>query len=71
VLAHGGGGRLSKMLVEQLFLPAYANETLGIVRRRAVLEVAGGRIAVTTDSFVISPLFFPGGDIGSSPCTAR
>jgi hydrogenase expression/formation protein HypE len=65
VMAHGGGGRLSKMLVEELFFRAYANDRLGIFHDGSVLDVAAGRIAVTTDSFVISPLFFPGGDIGS------
>jgi hydrogenase expression/formation protein HypE len=65
VLAHGGGGRLGKMLVEQLFFAAYANPVLGGFHDGSVLDTGAGRIAISTDSFVISPIFFPGGDIGS------
>jgi hydrogenase expression/formation protein HypE len=65
VMAHGGGGRLSRMLTERLFLPALGNATLDTLHDGAVLHVAGGRIAFSTDSFVIDPPFFPGGDIGS------
>jgi len=65
-LAHGGGGRLMRGLIEGLFLPAF--EAGGEKRQpphdSAVVEVAGMRLAFTTDSFVVSPLFFPGGDIG-------
>jgi hydrogenase expression/formation protein HypE len=64
-MAHGGGGRLSKDLVEALFLPAFANEALERRHDGAVLARPGGRIAFTTDSFVVQPLVFPGGDIGS------
>ena len=69
-LAHGGGGRLTQMLVEKMFAPAFRNEALerpgdGALHDGAVFEVAGGRLAFSTDSFVISPRFFPGGDIGS------
>lgn len=64
-LAHGGGGRFSKMLVEQLFYAAFANPTLGVFHDGALLNVATGRIAMTTDSYVINPIFFPGGNIGS------
>ena len=64
-LAHGGGGRFSKMLVEQLFYAAFANPTLGVFHDGALLSVRGGRIAMSTDSYVINPIFFPGGDIGS------
>ncbi len=62
-LAHGAGGELYRELVEDVFVPAYGNETLGQLNDSAVCPGAG-KIAVTTDSFVISPLFFPGGDIG-------
>jgi hydrogenase expression/formation protein HypE len=65
VLAHGGGGRLGKMLVDRLFLGALGNPALALLHDGAMLNVPGGRIAITTDSFVIHPLFFPGGDIGS------
>jgi hydrogenase expression/formation protein HypE len=65
LLAHGGGGRLTQMLIERMFLPAFDNPILDDLHDGAVLEVEGARLALSTDSFVISPLFFPGGDIGS------
>ncbi len=64
-LAHGGGGRLTQMLIERMVLPAFANPQLASLHDGALLEVNGARLAFSTDSFVISPLFFPGGDIGS------
>ena len=64
-LAHGGGGRFSKMLVEQLFYAAFANPTLAVFHDGALMNVRGGRIAMSTDSYVINPIFFPGGNIGS------
>ncbi|BBZ74946.1 hydrogenase expression/formation protein HypE [Mycolicibacterium anyangense] len=63
VLGHGGGGILSEELIENLFLPAFGSSG-GPARDSALLEVAGGRIALTTDSYVVNPLFFPGGNIG-------
>ncbi len=63
VIGHGGGGVLSEELIENLFLPAFGS-TCGPARDSAVLDVPGGRIALTTDSFVVQPLFFPGGNIG-------
>jgi hydrogenase expression/formation protein HypE len=65
VLAHGGGGKLSKQLVDDVFLAAYPSPELTRLHDGAVLELAGGRLAFSTDSYVISPAFFPGGDIGS------
>ena len=65
LLAHGGGGRLTQMLIERMFLQAFDNPALELLHDGAVLDVAGSRLAFSTDSFVISPLFFPGGDIGS------
>lgn len=65
LLAHGGGGRLTQMLIEKLFLPSFRNPALEALHDGALLEVEDGRLAFSTDSFVISPLFFPGGDIGS------
>ncbi len=65
LMAHGGGGRLTQMLIERLFVPEFDNPALESMHDGAVLEVAGSRLAFSTDSFVISPLFFPGGDIGS------
>ena len=64
LLAHGGGGRLTQMLIERMFWPAFRNPALETLHDGAVLEVEGVRLAFTTDSFVVSPLFFPGGDIG-------
>ncbi|MDR5695187.1 MAG: hydrogenase expression/formation protein HypE [Armatimonadota bacterium] len=65
LLAHGGGGRLTQMLIERMFLPAFRNPALEVLHDGAVVEVNGTRLAFTTDSFVVSPLFFPGGDIGT------
>lgn len=64
VLGHGGGGILSEELIENLFLPAFGTGPDAPSRDSAVLEVAAGRIAVSTDSYVVAPLFFPGGNIG-------
>ena len=64
VLGHGSGGRLTAQLVRELFLPAFDNPALRKLDDQAVLEAGGARIALTTDSFVVTPLFFPGGDIG-------
>ena len=63
-LAHGGGGRLMRALIERVFLPAFANRALAERHDSAVVELGGARLAFTTDSYVVSPLFFPGGDIG-------
>jgi hydrogenase expression/formation protein HypE len=64
-LGHGGGGRLMQSLIESLFLPAFANEFLAARHDSAVLEPGGRRLAFTTDSYVVRPLFFPGGNIGT------
>jgi hydrogenase expression/formation protein HypE len=64
VLGHGSGGRLTAQLVREIFLPAFDNPALRKLDDQAVLNVAPGRIALTTDSYVVTPLFFPGGDIG-------
>lgn len=64
-LAHGGGGRMSQILIERMFVPAFANQALEQLHDGAVLAVGPARLAFSTDSFVIRPLFFPGGDIGS------
>jgi len=65
LLGHGSGGRLSAELLRDIFLPAFANPLLARLEDQAVLEFAGARLAFTTDSFVVKPLFFRGGDIGS------
>src|SRR5215468_7024977 len=64
VMGHGSGGRLTAQLVRDLFLPAFDNPLLRKLDDQAVLDVGGARIAFTTDSFVVTPLFFPGGNIG-------
>ncbi|MHB1015997.1 MAG: hydrogenase expression/formation protein HypE [Desulfurivibrionaceae bacterium] len=63
-LAHGSGGRLSADLVSRVFLPRFGNEILNRLEDQAVVDFPQGRLALTTDSFVVDPLFFPGGDIG-------
>lgn len=65
VLGHGSGGRLSAELMRQIFLPAFSNPLLDRLDDQAIFEIGNERIAFTTDSFVVKPLFFPGGDIGS------
>ncbi|MCD7888033.1 MAG: hydrogenase expression/formation protein HypE [Clostridiales bacterium] len=62
-LDHGGGGQCTAQLIEELLLPAYGNPTLNTLGDGAVLDLEGP-LAFSTDSFVVSPLFFPGGDIG-------
>jgi hydrogenase expression/formation protein HypE len=64
VIGHGGGGKLSAELVEHLFLPAFSNPALLNLGDSSVLTVPHGRLAYSTDSFVVRPLFFPGGSIG-------
>ena len=65
LLGHGSGGKLSADLLRSIFLPAFRNTELSRLNDQATVNVDGVRIAVTTDSFVVKPLFFPGGDIGS------
>jgi hydrogenase expression/formation protein HypE len=64
VLAHGGGGRLMQQLIERVFLPAFSNPALEARHDGALLQAGGARLAFTTDSYVVRPLFFPGGNIG-------
>ncbi|HEU0143020.1 MAG TPA: hydrogenase expression/formation protein HypE [Bryobacteraceae bacterium] len=64
VLAHGGGGKLTQQLIERVFLPAFADPALEARHDGASLEVAGLKLAFTTDSYVVRPLIFPGGNIG-------
>src|ERR1035437_3727243 len=65
LLGHGSGGKLSAELIESIFLPAFRNPVLARLDDQGVVTVGGLRLAVTTDSFVVKPLFFRGGDIGS------
>jgi len=64
VSAHGGGGRMTRKLIEEIFAPAFDNPLLRQLHDGAVFEGAGDRFAFATDSYVVQPLFFPGGDIG-------
>ncbi len=64
-LAHGAGGRMMAELIRNLFVPPLDNPYLRQMADAALLEVSGSRLALSTDSFVVRPLFFPGGDIGS------
>ena len=63
-LAHGAGGKATKTLVDAIFLEAFRNPRLEPLGDAAELEIGCSRLALTTDSFVVTPLFFPGGDIG-------
>jgi hydrogenase expression/formation protein HypE len=64
-MAHGGGGTLMHQLLEQVFLPAFENDTPSHRHDSAVFNLPGKRLAFTTDSYVVRPVIFPGGDIGS------
>src|SRR5580698_7760261 len=64
VLGHGSGGKLTADLIDQIFLPAFSNPILNKLDDQAVVTIGGTRLAFTTDSFVVTPIFFPGGDIG-------
>ncbi len=68
-LAHGGGGRMMHNLLERFVIPAFGNQPLESRHDGAVLPVGKGRIAFTTDYYVVHPLFFPGGDIGTLAVT--
>jgi len=63
-VGHGGGGRLTQDLIDRIFRPAFAQPGFEAEHDGAVFDVGGTRLAFTTDSHVVSPLFFPGGDIG-------
>lgn len=65
LLAHGGGGRLMDQLIANMFAPAFANPWLAERHDGALIDLNGRRLAFTTDSYVVRPLFFPGGDIGT------
>jgi hydrogenase expression/formation protein HypE len=65
LLGHGSGGTLSADLIHKIFLPSFQNPVLDRLDDQAIVTINGSRLAFTTDSFVVKPLFFPGGDIGS------
>ncbi len=64
VLAHGGGGKLTHQLIERLFKKHFTNPALDLMHDGAMMNIDAGRIAMTTDAYVVSPMFFPGGNIG-------
>lgn len=63
-LGHGSGGKLTSQLIERIILPAFRNPALEALDDQAIVSLDGARLAFTTDSYVITPIFFPGGDIG-------
>ena len=63
-LAHGHGGTQSHKLIRDAFLPLFASDELNPLDDAALLEIPSGKISFSTDSFVVQPIFFPGGDIG-------
>jgi hydrogenase expression/formation protein HypE len=65
LLAHGGGGKLMHDLIEKMFVPAFRNPLMDVRHDGAVFRVGDARLAFTTDSYVVKPLFFPGGNIGT------
>jgi hydrogenase expression/formation protein HypE len=65
LLAHGGGGLLTNEIIRETFLPHFQNDLLGRLEDGAVLKVGAEKLCFTTDSYVVNPLFFPGGNIGS------
>ncbi|HEX4998225.1 MAG TPA: hydrogenase expression/formation protein HypE [Terriglobia bacterium] len=64
VLGHGSGGRLTRRLLDDVILPAFQNPILDSGHDAAVIEAGGARFAFTTDSYIVHPIVFPGGDIG-------
>ncbi len=64
LLAHGGGGKLMHSLINKMFIPSFSNKMLDSQHDGAVIDLGKGKAAFTTDSYVVYPLFFPGGDIG-------
>src|SRR6476469_8958534 len=64
VLGHGSGGKLSQELIQKIVLPLFRNALLEPLHDGAIFSLNGSRVAFSTDSYVITPIFFPGGDIG-------
>lgn len=64
LMAHGSGGIMSQQLIEEVFKKNWDNPHLELMLDGALLDLPPGRVAMSTDSFVITPIFFPGGDIG-------
>lgn len=64
LLAHGGGGTMSAQLIERMFVPSFSNDKLAQLHDGAILDMGGVRLAMSTDSYVVKPIIFPGGNIG-------
>jgi len=64
LIAHGGGGKLTQQMIQKMFLPQFRNELLEPLHDGAVFSIEGACLAFSTDSYVVQPIFFPGGDIG-------
>ncbi|MBI5454723.1 MAG: hydrogenase expression/formation protein HypE [Deltaproteobacteria bacterium] len=64
LLGHGSGGKLTRRLIEDVFAAAFKNDLLAPLNDQAIFSLPPGRLAFTTDSYVVNPIFFPGGDIG-------
>lgn len=64
LMAHGGGGKLSQQIIQKMILPQFGNDVLQPLHDGAIFAIEGQQFAFSTDSYVISPIFFPGGDIG-------
>src|SRR3954468_12781576 len=64
VMAHGSGGKLTQQLIQKMVLPQFKNKLLNPLHDGAMFSVNDARLAFSTDSFVVNPIFFPGGDIG-------
>jgi hydrogenase expression/formation protein HypE len=64
-MSHGAGGRAAAQLIQEIFVEAFDNPALSRADDQAAFDIPGGRMVMSTDGYVISPLFFPGGDIGS------
>lgn len=68
-LAHGGGGKYTSQLIQNIFLPAFSNDKLNRLHDGSLLDIPENQIVFTTDSYVVQPVFFPGGDIGKLAVT--
>ena len=68
-LAHGSGGKHTSQLIQEIFLPAFSNDHLDMLHDGALLNIPSNQIVFTTDSYVVQPIFFPGGDIGKLAVT--
>ena len=64
LLDHGSGGKISHQLITEIMLPAFDNPILSQLNDGAVIDIEGKRLAFSTDSYVVDPIFFPGGNIG-------